>query len=358
MSKDRIDWIDNLKAIGIYLMVLGHHETMSKDVVNYIYSFHMALFFFISGFLFYYERYPTIKGFALQRIKTLIVPYFVFSFITFIIFVLFTEIRHPEQIASGKVNLIDNFFSIFVSANGIIMMSHNPPLWFLTCLFLTEIQFYFICQALDTVNFILKKAILIILATLIMSIFGYLDYLFFNIHFPWSLETSWTIMIIYSSGYLLRQWLQLHIYKPYSNKISFLKFLPVIFVLITISIISSQINSFVNLAYNKTGNYFLFLISAFSGIVLFSILSLLLTKITDQFRLRNIFKFVGRNTIFILGFNSIGIYMCVALTYFLNIHGLFDSESFFVCAALSVIQVLLLLPLIPVTKKILPIFPR
>ena len=182
MSKDRIDWIDNLKAIGIYLMVLGHHETMSNDVVKYIYSFHMPLFFFISGFLFYYERYPTIKGFALQRIKTLIVPYFVFSFITFIIFVLFTKIRHPEQIASGKVNLIDNFFSIFISANGIIMMSHSPPLWFLTCLFLTEIQFYFICQALGTVNILLKEVILIILVTLIMSIFGYLDYLFLNIH--------------------------------------------------------------------------------------------------------------------------------------------------------------------------------
>lgn len=354
MSKDRIDWIDNLKAIGIYLMVLGHHETMSNDVVKYIYSFHMPLFFFISGFLFYYERYPTIKGFALQRIKTLIVPYFVFSFITFIIFVLFTEIRHPEQIiASGKVNLIDNFFSIFISANGIIMMSHSPPLWFLTCLFLTEIQFYFICQALGTVNILLKEVILIILVTLIMSIFGYLDYLFLNIHFPWGLETSWTVMIIYASGYLSKQWLQLHIHKLHSNKISFLKILPIIFVLITISIISSQINSFVNLVYNKTGNYLLFLISAFTGIVLFLILSLLLTKVAEQFSLRNILKFIGRNTIFILGFNSIGILMYVALTYALNVQGLYDSKSIIVCAASSVIQILLILPFIPVTKKIL-----
>lgn len=355
MSKDRIDWIDNLKAIGIYLMVLGHHETMSNDVVKYIYSFHMPLFFFISGFLFDYERYPTIKSFALQRIKTLIVPYFVFSFITFIIFVLFTEIRHPEQIASGNVNFIDNFLSIFISANGIIMMSHNTPLWFLTCLFLTEIQFYFICQVLYTAK-IKNKEILIILIALIMSIFGYLGYLFFNIHFPWGLETSWTIMIIYSLGYLSKEWLQLH--KLYGSQIKFLKLLPIILVLIPINIISSQINSFVNLVYNKTGNYFLFLISTFTGIVLFLVLSLLLTKVADQFSLRNILKFIGRNTIFILGFNSIGILMYVALTYALNVQGLYDSKSIIVCAASSVIQVLLILPFIPVTKKILPIFTR
>ena len=38
VSKDRIDWVDHLKAIGIYLMVFGHHETMSNAVVKYIYS--------------------------------------------------------------------------------------------------------------------------------------------------------------------------------------------------------------------------------------------------------------------------------------------------------------------------------
>jgi len=110
--------------------------------------------------------------------------------------------------------------------------------------------------------------------------------------------------------------------------------------------------------YNKTGNYLLFLISAFTGIVLFLILSLLLTKVAEQFSLRNILKFIGRNTIFILGFNSIGILMYVALTYALNVQGLYDSKSIIVCAASSVIQILLILPFIPVTKKILPIFTR
>jgi fucose 4-O-acetylase-like acetyltransferase len=44
----RVGWIDFCKGIGIFLVVLGH---ILRDViaVDYIYSFHMPLFFFLSG---------------------------------------------------------------------------------------------------------------------------------------------------------------------------------------------------------------------------------------------------------------------------------------------------------------------
>ena len=47
----RIEWIDIAKGIGIILVVIGHISQI--EVLNdIIYSFHMPLFFIISGYLY------------------------------------------------------------------------------------------------------------------------------------------------------------------------------------------------------------------------------------------------------------------------------------------------------------------
>lgn len=44
----RVLWIDYVRDIGIWTVVLGH-SFCSEDLKQYIYSFHMPLFFFLSG---------------------------------------------------------------------------------------------------------------------------------------------------------------------------------------------------------------------------------------------------------------------------------------------------------------------
>jgi fucose 4-O-acetylase-like acetyltransferase len=46
----KIEWIDVIKGIGIVFVVAGH--TYIGEVKDFIFLFHMPLFFFISGFLF------------------------------------------------------------------------------------------------------------------------------------------------------------------------------------------------------------------------------------------------------------------------------------------------------------------
>lgn len=48
VQDNRLEWIDRMKAIGIYLMVLGHFYSVGE---KFIYVFHVPLFFVISGFL-------------------------------------------------------------------------------------------------------------------------------------------------------------------------------------------------------------------------------------------------------------------------------------------------------------------
>lgn len=44
MARNRIDWIDTLKGLGIFLVFLGHTALINKVIDHYIYSFHMPLF--------------------------------------------------------------------------------------------------------------------------------------------------------------------------------------------------------------------------------------------------------------------------------------------------------------------------
>ena len=49
--KNRVTYLDLAKGIGIILVVLGHMENISSELRIWISSFHMPLFFVISGML-------------------------------------------------------------------------------------------------------------------------------------------------------------------------------------------------------------------------------------------------------------------------------------------------------------------
>ncbi|MCO5381610.1 MAG: acyltransferase family protein [Methanosarcina barkeri] len=78
----RLHWIDALKGIGIMLVVFAHHS-LPVALDTYIFSFHMPLFFFISGFLFDFGKYTgSATNFVKGRLRSLIVPYFCFALLT------------------------------------------------------------------------------------------------------------------------------------------------------------------------------------------------------------------------------------------------------------------------------------
>ena len=53
----RLGWIDRSKGIGIFLVILGH-ASLPYEVSKFIFSFHIPLFFFLSGYLFYPTKHP------------------------------------------------------------------------------------------------------------------------------------------------------------------------------------------------------------------------------------------------------------------------------------------------------------
>lgn len=75
--KKRIEWIDVAKALAIILVIFGHASKKTSwvqpDFIVYIiYSFHMALFFVLSGWTFQYRKNLTeIKSACCIKVKRL-----------------------------------------------------------------------------------------------------------------------------------------------------------------------------------------------------------------------------------------------------------------------------------------------
>jgi len=94
MDNRRESWVDYAKAIGIILVVYGHvarglhnsqitmNEHFYKLADNFVYSFHMPLFFFLSG-LYFVKSFNkrTTKEFVFSKIDTIVYPYILWSLI-------------------------------------------------------------------------------------------------------------------------------------------------------------------------------------------------------------------------------------------------------------------------------------
>lgn len=127
--KQRLIYFDITKGFAIFLVVLGHIFNGSR-FDRWISSFHMPLFFIISGCLLKYNDYKNIslKEFIRKRINGLIIPYIYFSILnTILIFIINRFIIE---------DLIINILRVLVGQS-------VYALWFLPALFISEIIFLF-----------------------------------------------------------------------------------------------------------------------------------------------------------------------------------------------------------------------
>lgn len=108
---NRIEWIDICKGIGIVLVVIGHTGIgqISTFGYNYIYSFHMPLFYFLSGLTFKNEKYNQLTLFLRRRFWTLILPFFLLNLIAYIYISLsniqYLPVQSPSNLITGCLAL-------------------------------------------------------------------------------------------------------------------------------------------------------------------------------------------------------------------------------------------------------------
>ncbi len=106
--------MDIMKALGIIYVVMGH--TLVNPMHNFIYLFHMPLFYFVSGF-FYNDRY-TVQPvqFLKKRIKTLYIPFLKYE----LVFLALHNIFFNINLYSDKVFYRNEAGSLFSIADYVI----------------------------------------------------------------------------------------------------------------------------------------------------------------------------------------------------------------------------------------------
>lgn len=266
----RIHFLDIAKGFGIYLVILGH-VTHSEWLWYYIWQFHMPLFFFISGIL--YTPKGSFKDFLIKRTKSIYIPYVIFFVVTFAYWVLIERKYRGAEIPISY-ELIGLPYGTYEGGH----LFFNGVLWFLPCLYVTEIIFYFIAKLDESIG--VFTGIICSFAIGQFLLLSGIDFL------PFGLHTAFNAILFYGIGYLLKPYF---IHLKNKNK----KY-QVYFLIGCLVIQLLYLGKYVSNIKVCTIPYSFL---AFAGIGFYLILSNLIDR-------NKVIEYFGRNTLVILGLHA------------------------------------------------------
>lgn len=256
-SKQRESWIDVLKGIGIILVVIGH-TSLENCLVDWIYTFHMPMFFMLSGYLWnvFSERQMKFREFVVRRIKTILWPYVLFR-IVLIVYWIVVESRFREL--------------------------DLGPIWFLIVLFVVEITSFVVFN--NRKNDFKFNVIIFALAVVVM--------LLLKANLQDNAFLAWGLRIVNGfAWYVAGQ--SFGVISNEMREFSNIKKCMFISLLFVITIMVCATNGNVSMWSNDFGNINLYIIGNIAG-------TLFVALICKWFLRRNdVMEFLGQNTIVIM----------------------------------------------------------
>lgn len=133
--KQRIHWIDICKAAAICAIVVGH-VLRGGALQQYVLSFHVPLFFLLSGVVFS-DGGNGFASFFKSKVKSILIPYFIWGVISCVIYAFLG--KFAAAALGVSITQSDSFLMTLLSFiygnESVITMVANLPLWFLPCLF-------------------------------------------------------------------------------------------------------------------------------------------------------------------------------------------------------------------------------
>lgn len=181
-KKNRIEWIDMAKGYGIILVLLGHLH-IGRAGILWIYTFHLPLFFLLSGYTFRADL--DFLPFFRKKSRSLLLPYFGLG-IPVLAYMLFCD---PIGGASKEkaIWLIRKF----------LVQNRFGTLWYLACLFCLEILFY-------TAVRVLKTDRKLLLLSIMLPILAIVYYLLGGKSLPWNVDGCFMAFPFFFGGYYYR----------------------------------------------------------------------------------------------------------------------------------------------------------
>lgn len=140
----RVEWLDSLRGVAMLAVVIGHscelYVSADSTMMKLIYSFHMPLFFMVSGATFRVDKYERFRDCLIGEAKRLLVPYVWLYLIDLPLWYL-----NWEVLGSNSTSLSELLLGLF-TANKQINNMTNGALWFLPTLFLVSILYWWLAD--------------------------------------------------------------------------------------------------------------------------------------------------------------------------------------------------------------------
>jgi len=149
----RIHYIDFVKGIGIILVILGHISYISDTTRTFVVSFHMPLFFILSGMLICLrneaER-PVIETLK-KKFRRMMIPYYIYSVIGILIYIVY-------YLLTGRDGGFPTVLSDIVQT---LTLYGYSVMWFLPAIFGAEILLIIIIRKCRSIRWILAAVIVL-----------------------------------------------------------------------------------------------------------------------------------------------------------------------------------------------------
>lgn len=185
-------WVDALKGIAIILVIAGHCN-LPVYLTNFIYFFHMPLFFFLSGYL-EKDKGRSLVEHVGNRAKRLIYPYAAFG----LLIIAYNTIVYHNTVGNLSTGLIKRFVALLY---GNYIFENNYAyigvLWFLVASFCVSVLFKFFH---GTRHKVLYTVMVISIGLILCQLEKML-----GIRMPWCLDIALVAFGFSTVGYLMRK---------------------------------------------------------------------------------------------------------------------------------------------------------
>ena len=128
---NRIKHLDVAKFIGIFCIYLGHFQNFAGNAYGFVFSFHVPLFFFLSGFSEYLSADISFDKYIIKNTKNLLLPCYLFALSSLVVTTIVSN--NPSMIMPNLIEILKGCIR-----NHYLAYS----LWFLTCLFVIKNTFF------------------------------------------------------------------------------------------------------------------------------------------------------------------------------------------------------------------------
>lgn len=319
----RLNYIDITRGIAIIFIVLGHALNRSINSIfftKFLYSFHVVLFFIISGYVFKIKDNESFRQFVKKKFFRIIIPYFFWETLFLIPYFMLGQSVGDALSVKSSFNFNTQIFNIIYGVGAESALRQNSALWFLPALFSMEVIYYFIIKNTKDSKF---KQLLWLFISIVTA---YISSFLLKIYLPFGINTVLNLGVCFYIGYLLNE-------KSFFISKNIFSNIKVMIIIFIIGILAVYFNKeIVNCIEYKYGNFTLALLS---GICL----SINIIYLAVNIEKNKFIEFLGKSTLGILIFHKLT--LLVIQTKLGIFSSLLANSNFFIEITIGIIATVL-----------------